>query len=90
MAEYQVFRANTAEASESSDQLAAVQQESGVACPFGVVNDPYPGRCRHYRDSNGDGYCDYSVEGSGSSPSASGDASLTGGFSRRRSGIRHP
>lgn len=42
-------------------------QASGVACPRGLVNDPYPGQCRHYVDSNGDGICDYSVLGSGSS-----------------------
>ena len=90
VAGYQVFRASTAEASQSNTELAAVQQESGVACPFGLVNDPYPGRCKHYRDSNGDGFCDYSVEGSGSNLSASGDESFAEGFSRRRSGIRQP
>lgn len=31
-----------------------------VRCPRGIVYDPYPGRCRMYVDSNGDGYCDYS------------------------------
>jgi len=74
--------ASPAEASESSNQLAATQQEDGVACPFGVVNDPYPGRCRHYRDSNGDGMCDYSVPGSGSNLSTSDDGSLDRGLSR--------
>ncbi len=29
-------------------------------CPYGLVNDPYPGRCRRYVDSDGSGYCDYS------------------------------
>jgi hypothetical protein len=29
-------------------------------CPYGLVNDPYPGRCGRYRDSNGNGYCDLS------------------------------
>ncbi len=29
-------------------------------CPKGLVNDPYPGRCRHYIDLDGDGICDYS------------------------------
>jgi hypothetical protein len=42
-----------------------VQQQSGVACPRGLINDPYPGRCRRYTDRNGDGICDYSVPGSG-------------------------
>lgn len=31
-----------------------------VACPFGLVNDPYPGKCRRYVDKNGDGICDLS------------------------------
>jgi hypothetical protein len=42
-----------------------VQQQSGVACPRGTVNDPYPGRCRLYTDRDGNGFCDYSVPGSG-------------------------
>ncbi len=29
-------------------------------CPYGLVNDPYPGKCRRYVDSNGNGYCDLS------------------------------
>lgn len=44
----------------------AMQQQGGVACPRGLVNDPYPGRCRNYTDRNGDSICDYSVPGSGS------------------------
>ncbi len=31
-----------------------------TACPKGLVNDPYPGRCRLYRDTNNSGYCDLS------------------------------
>lgn len=31
------------------------------SCPKGLTYDPYPGRCHHYVDQNGDGYCDYSV-----------------------------
>ena len=41
------------------------QQQGGVACPKGLINDPYPGRCRYYIDQDGDGFCDYSVPGSG-------------------------
>ncbi len=37
----------------------------GVACPRGVVYDPYPGRCGRYTDRDGDGICDFSVPGSG-------------------------
>ncbi|WP_456371517.1 hypothetical protein [Methanocaldococcus sp.] len=29
-------------------------------CPFGKVNDPYPGMCRMYIDTNHDGICDHS------------------------------
>jgi hypothetical protein len=32
-----------------------------VTCPKGLVNDPYPGRCHLYIDTNGDGFCDYST-----------------------------
>jgi|GEM_PF-902397 len=31
-----------------------------VKCPRGLVNDPYPGRCRAYVDRNGNGICDNS------------------------------
>jgi hypothetical protein len=29
-------------------------------CPFGLVNDPYPGKCPRYVDTDGDGICDRS------------------------------
>ena len=29
-------------------------------CPRGLVEDPYPGRCSLYVDTNGDGICDHS------------------------------
>jgi hypothetical protein len=29
-------------------------------CPRGLVNDPYPGACRRYLDTNGDNICDLS------------------------------
>jgi hypothetical protein len=29
-------------------------------CPFGMVNDPYPGQCSNYIDSDNSGYCDHS------------------------------
>jgi hypothetical protein len=31
-----------------------------VSCPKGLVNDPYPGKCRRYVDEDGSGYCDFS------------------------------
>jgi hypothetical protein len=45
-----------------------------VACQYGVVDDPYPGRCKRYRDLNGNGYCDLSVPGSGNVLAGSGNA----------------
>ena len=48
-----------------TDERSSLQQ-GGVACPRGLVNDPYPGRCRHYTDRDGGGICDYSVPGTGS------------------------
>jgi len=51
---------------QGSSLAASTGQESGVACPRGLLNDPYPGRCHHYVDADGDGICDYSVPGSGS------------------------
>jgi hypothetical protein len=50
----------------SAEEPEQPVQQSGVACPRGLINDPYPGRCRRYTDRNGDGICDYSVPGSGS------------------------
>ncbi|MEA3308639.1 MAG: hypothetical protein U9Q70_03890 [Chloroflexota bacterium] len=29
-------------------------------CPFGLVNDPYPGECGRYVDQNENGICDHS------------------------------
>lgn len=29
-------------------------------CPLGMTNDPYPGACRRYVDTNNDGLCDHS------------------------------
>ena len=31
-------------------------------CPFGYEDDPYPGKCGRYTDTNGDGICDLSQE----------------------------
>ncbi len=50
--------------------------EPAVACPFGRVNDPYPGQCGRYVDSNHNGICDLSEPGSDDT-SADGN----GGFS---------
>jgi hypothetical protein len=31
-----------------------------TSCPYGMVNDPYPGQCSRYIDFSGDGICDLS------------------------------
>jgi len=36
------------------------QSAPQVSCPFGLVNDPYPGKCGRYVDKNDNGFCDYS------------------------------
>jgi hypothetical protein len=80
------FDSETAQAGQYRTQPVGIDQEGSVACPFGLVDDPYPGRCRRYRDSNGDGLCDYSVSGSGNNLSTSNE----GGWSRRRQGWGQP
>jgi hypothetical protein len=46
----------------TTDDATSVSALGGSAtrCPKGLVNDPYPGSCHHYVDSNGSGYCDLS------------------------------
>jgi hypothetical protein len=51
----------SAEASSTATQVSSTSQGGTVACPRGLVNDPYPGKCHHYVDTTGDGFCDYSV-----------------------------
>ncbi len=38
----------------------SLADQADAACPYGMTNDPYPGECRRYVDSNGSGYCDFS------------------------------
>lgn len=47
------------------DPTPAPQIEVRSLCPYGLVNDPYPGRCRRYVDTDGDGICDLSRVGGG-------------------------
>ncbi len=35
---------------------------SAADCPYGLVNDSYPGSCGRYVDSDGDGFCDLSEQ----------------------------
>jgi hypothetical protein len=51
-------------------------------CPYGLVNDPYPGQCPRYIDVSGDGICDLSqaagvTSTSTSSTTSSSDSSST-------------
>jgi hypothetical protein len=62
-----------------------------TACPYGLVNDPYPGECRSYVDNNSNGICDLSepsLIASGAvalaSTSTSGLSGNVGGQQRRR------
>jgi hypothetical protein len=42
--------------------IAATTMSSSCAtsCPYGMVNDPFPGQCSRYLDISGDGICDLS------------------------------
>jgi len=55
----------TTTVSPSPTPTAELAPLTGVACPFGLVYDRYPGRCRRYIDKDGDGFCDHSIPGSG-------------------------
>lgn len=74
----------------SLGSAAASANSVRVACPRGLVNDPYPGRCRHYVDSDGDGICDYSVAGSGSQVAGTFGEGGGGAFPGRRQGQGRP
>ncbi len=71
-------------AGRASPPPATPQPQSGVACPFGIVNDPYPGECRRYVDRNGDGICDLSEPGSGLDAPQSAPEGEEDGPRRRR------
>lgn len=47
---------------------ATTEMTGAVACPFGQVNDPYPGQCKRYVDTNDNGICDLSEPGFGDAP----------------------
>jgi hypothetical protein len=44
-----------------------------ASCPYGIVNDPYPGQCGHYIDTTGDSICDLSQITSSTVDSTSND-----------------
>jgi hypothetical protein len=37
-----------------------MSESCAASCPYGLVNDPFPGQCPRYIDINGDGICDLS------------------------------
>lgn len=39
---------------------ATMSGSCATSCPYGMVNDPYPGQCPRYIDVTGDGICDLS------------------------------
>jgi len=39
--------------------LAAYPANAWDDCPLGITDDPYPGECPRYIDTNDDGYCDH-------------------------------
>lgn len=46
--------------SPTATNAPAAQSNVRSACPRGLVNDPYPGKCKRYVDKNGNGICDLS------------------------------
>ena len=47
-------------ASTAAQQTSTASQSYWNTCPKGLVNDPYPGRCGRYVDTDDDGICDLS------------------------------
>jgi len=45
-----------------------------AGCPYGLVNDPYPGQCPRYIDVTGDGICDLSQAAAAASTSSPTEA----------------
>jgi len=60
--------------------VIAISTMSGACaagCPYGLVNDPYPGQCPRYIDVDGDGICDFSQAAAATTTTAS-DTSSSG------------
>lgn len=58
----------------STIPFIAVTTMSGscaTSCPYGMVNDPYPGQCPRYTDITGDGICDLSQATAATTPDTS-------------------
>ena len=54
---------STEQEGTSATEASSTERDGKVACPRGLVVDPYPGKCHHYVDTTGDGFCGYSVSG---------------------------
>lgn len=39
---------------------STISTSCATTCPYGMVNDPFPGQCSRYVDVSGDGLCDFS------------------------------
>ena len=59
-AQDQVLNTPTVAAKETIEESQTEKQPQRLVCPKGMINDPYPGMCKLYVDSNGNGICDYS------------------------------
>ncbi len=59
---------------EGQSGAVAAAGETRTACPFGLVNDPYPGACRRYVDRDGNGICDLSETPAAGAVAASEEA----------------
>ncbi|MGC9516953.1 MAG: hypothetical protein ACP5C3_04550 [Methanomicrobiales archaeon] len=46
-----------------------------AGCPYGLVNDPYPGLCPRYVDATGDGFCDLSQTTTTATDTSTADSS---------------
>lgn len=57
--------------------IAASSMQGACAggCPYGLVNDPYPGQCGRYVDLNGDSICDLSQSTATTDTSSSSSSS---------------
>lgn len=40
--------------------ISTMSSSCATTCPYGMVNDPFPGQCSRYMDIGGDGFCDFS------------------------------
>jgi hypothetical protein len=69
-------RGATSSAVERTEDPPTPQPLDGqrVACPFGLVNDPFPGQCGRYIDRDRDGICDLSIPGSGADAPVAGES----------------